>query len=110
MRNKIKNTLVSVKDQVNNKKMWVSGIVLSILSTPIYASASDGSAEWNTIMNYVLTWIPRIGGVVMFIGAIEFALAFKTEDAEGKTKGMRTVVAGAMVIGIAVSLRAIITI
>lgn len=74
----------------------------------VYAEG-DGTSDWNTVMKYISTWMPRLGGVVMFIGAIEFALAFKSEDAEGKTKGMRTIIAGAMVTGITAALGGLLT-
>ena len=80
-------------------------IMLTATAAPYLVHAEgEGTNEWNQVMDYISKWMPRLGGVVIFIGAIEFALAFKSEDAEGKTKGMRTIIAGAMVTGITAAL------
>ena len=66
-------------------------------------AAPDGGADamWATIVDIVTKWIFRLGGVVVFIGLIMFALGWKSEDAEQKTRGMQTVIAGVMVAAIA---------
>lgn len=94
---------------------WLYAMLFVNVLMPVNAFATTytdtkSKNAWNTVMNFVLTWVPRIGAVVVFIGAIEFAFAFKSEDAEGKTKGLRAVVAGAMVIAIPVALKALIVI
>ncbi len=61
-----------------------------------YVEANTKTA-WNKLVDLIIEWIPRIGVVVIVIGAIEFGFAFKSEDAEGKTKALRTVAAGAIV-------------
>ncbi len=43
----------------------------------------------------------KIGGVVAMIGGIMFALGWQREDAEGKSRGLMTVMAGFMLIAIA---------
>ena len=66
-------------------------------------AAPDGGADamWDTIIDIVTKWVFRLGGVVVFIGLIMFALGWKSEDAEQKTRGMQTVIAGVMVAAIA---------
>ena len=61
-----------------------------------YVETSTKTA-WNKLVELIMEWVPRIGVVVIVIGAIEFGFAFKSEDAEGKTKALRTVAAGAIV-------------
>lgn len=68
--------------------------------SPIPATAED---KWNAVIGFLVPWIARLGGVVVLIGAMEFGLAFKNDDAEGKTKGMRAVIAGLIVIAVGVS-------
>lgn len=72
------------------------------LPSLVYA-AGDAESKWNEVINFILPWIDRLGGVVILIGAVEFGLAFKNDDAEGKTKGLRTVIAGCIVLGVGVS-------
>lgn len=61
---------------------------------------SNTKTAWNSVMDLIMDWVPRIGVVVIVIGAIEFGFAFKSEDAEGKTKALRTIAAGAIVGGV----------
>lgn len=81
-----------------------------------FATTPSGNVEtqtkdaWNTVMDLITEWIPRIGVVVIFIGAVEFAFAFKSEDAEGKTKALRTIAAGAIVGGVCLALGAMLKI
>lgn len=86
---------------VRNKR-WKAAILLYAILSPInVAYAAD--AKWNEVISFILPWINRLGGVVILIGAIEFGIAFKTDEAEGKTKGMRTVIAGCIVLAVGLS-------
>lgn len=70
--------------------------------TPI-PCVGAAEAKWNAVIDFLVPWVQRLGGAVIFIGAIEFGIAFKTDDAEAKTRGMRTVVAGCIVIAVGLS-------
>lgn len=85
--------------------MWQCNIALAGPTPSPSASPSPASAEdkWDAVIGFLIPWISRLGGVVVLIGAMEFGLAFKNDDAEGKTKGMRTVIAGLIVIAVGVS-------
>lgn len=69
-------------------------------TTTTTTSADD---KWNTVIDFILPWITRLGGVVILIGAIEFGLGFKDNDADSKTKGMRTIIAGCIVTAVGLS-------
>lgn len=56
---------------------------------------------WNTISSLIQTWVTRLGGVVMFVGGVMFGLGWKNDDADGKTRGINTIIAGAIVIAVA---------
>lgn len=116
-----KKGVVSLLERVQGKAKeiftWLYAVMFVNVLMPINAYATEptytdtnSKNAWNTVMNFILTWVPRIGLVVLFVGAIEFALAFKSEDAEGKTKGLRTIIAGAMVVAIPVALKSLIVI
>lgn len=66
-------------------------------------SGTNADAKWDAVIGFILPWITRLGGVVILIGAIEFGLAFKSDDAEGKTRGMRTIIAGCIVTAVGAS-------
>lgn len=88
---------------------YVALAMADLFSIRTFASeetgGSGGAAEskWDAVIGFILPWITRLGGVVILIGAIEFGLAFKSDDAEGKTKGMRTIIAGCIVTAVGAS-------
>lgn len=84
------------------KKKWQTAMMLYGVLAPINV-AYGADAKWNAMISFILPWIQRLGGVVLLIGAVEFGLAFKNDDAEGKTKGMRTAIAGCIVIAVGLS-------
>jgi len=67
------------------------------------ASTGDAEARWNAVIGFLMPWIGRLGGVVMLLGGIMFALGFKNDDADGKTRGLQTLIAGAIVIAVGAS-------
>ncbi|MDE6017057.1 MAG: hypothetical protein K2H41_15435 [Acetatifactor sp.] len=70
---------------------------------PAAPSSTSAEDKWDTIIGFITPWIQRLGGVVILIGAIEFGLAWKNDDAEQKTKGMRTIIAGCIVWAVGLS-------
>lgn len=102
---KINNKIRGLKENIKGMtlKNKISAILLSyaIFAPMNLTYAAD--AKWNAMINFILPWISRLGGVVLLIGAVEFGLAFKSDDAEGKTKGMRTAIAGCIVIAVGLS-------
>lgn len=66
-------------------------------------STSDASVDkWNKIINLIVPWIGRLGGVVALVGAVLWGLGFKSEDAEQQTRGLRTIISGMIVIAVGV--------
>ena len=82
-----------------------AAITICMMATMMVGSAvfADGGAEemWTTMTALISKWVLRLGGVVVFVGAIMFALGWKSDDADQKTRGVQTMVAGAMVAAIA---------
>ena len=68
----------------------------------VYADP-DADSLWKTVADLLKTWVTRLGGTVMFVGGIMFGLGWKNDDADGKTRGINTVIAGAIVCAVAVS-------
>lgn len=56
---------------------------------------------WVTLTDLIAKWVTRLGGVVIFVGGIMFALGWKSDDADQKSRGIQTMIAGAMVAAIA---------
>lgn len=79
-------------------------IVMMLTNVAFAADTNKGVTEFNNIIKFIATWIGRLGFVVAFIGAVQMGFAFKNDDADGKTKGLRTIVSGFIVYGITFSL------
>lgn len=111
-------TTTEVQQETAEKANWMlrcgdfilrnTGNIFAVMMTAmmigrVALAAPDGGAEsmWTTLTDLITTWVFRLGGVVVFVGGIMFALGWKSEDAEQKTRGIQTVVAGAMVAAIA---------
>lgn len=83
-----------------NKHLLKIACVMMITVTMLgMAFAAD--ALWNTISGLIQTWVTRLGGVVMFVGGIMFGLGWKSDDAEQKSRGVSTIIAGAIVVAVA---------
>ena len=89
------------------KKVLAVIAVMAVMFTLFTVTASaagenpgaGGGAEatYKTVINFFITWLTRIGMLVALVGAIMFALAIKSNDAEQKQAGMLTMVAGFVV-------------
>ena len=99
------NKLISVVKENYKKVVSTSSIVLMsfILSaSPVYAIESNTSSI-DTFIQFVCDWLIKIGGVVILVGAVMFALSWQRDDAEGKSRALMTVMAGGMVVGVGLS-------
>lgn len=67
----------------------------------VFASGSTADTLWTKISDLMKTWVTRLGGVVMFVGGVMFGLGWKNNDAEQKSQGISTIVAGAIVVAVA---------
>jgi hypothetical protein len=75
-----------------------------LMGTTVFAAGGNPSnvdTLWQTIASLVETWVTRLGGVVMLVGGVMFGLGWKSDDAEQKSRGVSTMIAGAIVIAIA---------
>lgn len=64
----------------------------------------DADAAFVSVIDFFAKWIGRVGLVIAFVGAIQFALGIKSEDAEGKSRGLMVLVAGFIVFAVTKSL------
>ena len=79
------------------------GITLNVAGVAEAAGGGGVNADtlWTTISDLIKTWVTRLGGVVMFVGGIIFGLGWKSDDSEQKSRGISTIIAGAIVIAVA---------
>lgn len=111
MKNTITKTITKVKEKQNkttlvgtflNKHIAVITCMLCMgIMVMSVASASSADSLWTTISELIKTWVTRLGGVIMFVGGIMFGLGWKSDDAEQKSRGISTIISGAIVIAVA---------
>lgn len=63
------------------------------------SGSGSGTADkaYSNVMNFIITWIRRLGAAVALFGGIMLALGFKDNDADSKEKGIKTMIAGFVV-------------
>ena len=71
-----------------------------MIGTSVFAAAG-ADVLWTKLTTLIEKWVTRLGGVVMLIGGIMFGLGWKSDDAEQKSRGISTIIAGAIVIAVA---------
>ncbi|WP_433946997.1 hypothetical protein [Paenibacillus sp. SN-8-1] len=105
MKNTLKTKLSNLFTSEKMVKSACLALVLLFSATSVYAApASAGMDKFDSIIGVIATWLGRIGLVVAFFGAVQLALGFKQDDADGKVRGMKTLAAGFLVFGITQSL------
>lgn len=72
-----------------------------LLTSRVYADSNTGSID--SFINFACDWLTKIGGVIALVGGVMFALGWQREDAEGKSRGLMTLMAGFMLVAIAQS-------
>ena len=79
-------------------------LVLGFISgtNSVYAVGSNTSSI-DGFITFICDWLLKIGGVVALVGGVMFALGWQRDDAEGKSRGLMTMMAGFMVIAISQS-------
>lgn len=98
------NILLKLKKAVKKTVSSLNVIVCSlILSTSSVYAAGSNTSSIDGFISFVCDWLLKIGGVVALIGAVMFALGWQRDDAEGKSRGLMTMMAGFMVIAISQS-------
>ena len=85
----------------NRLKFACAMMFAVLLCGSAFAAGSGADALWNTISGLIQTWVTRLGGVVMFVGGVMFGLGWKSDDAEQKSRGISTIIAGAIVVAVA---------
>lgn len=124
MENKIKPAVQTAKNPVksffsalNAKRRKISLSLTMMLTTMMLTAASafaddtsggGGSGEAEAMFDKTIVffadWIGRVGLVVAFVGAVMFGFSVKSDDPEGKQRGLTTMVAGFIVFAVTKSL------
>lgn len=80
--------------------IMAASMAASLMGITCFA-ATEGVETFNTVVEFIVDWVVRIGLVVGFIGAVQFALGFKDDSADGKTRGLMCLASGFIVFAVA---------
>lgn len=77
-----------------------------VLTTTVYAASvtPDADQVWRNIVNFFATWIGRLGLLIAFIGAVQWALGRRNDDADAQSRGINFFASGVITIAITQSL------
>lgn len=119
---KIEITTAVREDFTSNKKLSIeqreaktmrsvrritTGVMVAMMATSIMgitcfaADGTEGVDTFNTVVEFIVDWVARIGLVIGFIGAVQFAMGFKDDSADGKTRGLMCLASGFIVFAVA---------
>ena len=79
-------------------------MAMSVMSATAFAAdggGGEGVETFNTVVEFIVDWVARIGLVVGFIGAVQFSLGIKDDSADGKTRGLMCLASGFIVFAVA---------
>lgn len=97
-----KITKLSKKLKEKISVMWATVVGTFIIAeSRVLADSNTGSID--SFINFACDWLTKIGGVIALVGGVMFALGWQREDAEGKSRGLMTLMAGFMLVAIAQS-------
>lgn len=92
------------KNKIKNKLTILGGTIMStFILTTSQVYATSGTESIDAFIDFACNWLTKIGGVVALVGGVMFALGWQREDAEGKSRGLMTLMAGFMLVAIAQS-------
>lgn len=97
---KIKNLFRKLREKVAVIGTTAMGTLI-FAETRVFAASNTESID--SFINFACDWLTKIGGVIALVGGVMFALGWQREDAEGKSRGLMTLMAGFMLVAIAQS-------
>lgn len=102
--------LTAMKNNMSKKtreKVAKAGLIVNttammmVLNMTNVLAVNSNTDSIDQFIDFVCDWLMKIGGVVGLVGGVLFALGWQRDDAEGKSRGLMTLMAGFMLIAIA---------
>ena len=84
--------------------VMAASMAMSVMGVTCLAEdggGGEGVETFNTVVEFIVDWVARIGLVIGFIGAVQFAMGFKDDSADGKTRGLMCLASGFIVFAVA---------
>ncbi|SFD33511.1 hypothetical protein [Ruminococcus albus] len=106
-----RNNMLTTEQRDRKRERAMRRITMGFMAVMMMTSAfgitafaegeGDGVETFNTVVQFIVDWVARIGLVIGFIGAVQFALGFKDDSADGKTRGLMCLASGFIVYAVA---------
>lgn len=95
--------MMSVISFLRKNQIAIMLFAVAIVFFPrmIMADTTDAETMWTNVTDLIAKWVLRLGGVIFFVGGVMFGLGWKSDDAEQKSRGISTMIAGAIVMALA---------
>ena len=79
--------------------VMAASMAMSVMGVTCFAEdgGGEGVETFNTVVEFIVDWVARIGLVIGFIGAVQFAMGFKDDSADGKTRVLMCLASGFIV-------------
>jgi len=84
----------------NRGRIMASFIATMFTAVPTLAANMDSGDAFKGVMGFVADWTAWLGLAIAFFGVIQLAFGFRSDDAEGKNKGLRSMIAGFVVMAV----------
>lgn len=97
---KTKKLFKKLKEKLSVVSTTAIGTLI-IAESKVFAASNTESID--AFISFACDWLTKIGGVIALVGGVMFALGWQREDAEGKSRGLMTLMAGFMLVAIAQS-------
>lgn len=85
-----------------NKKIAIKSAValatMTMFATNVYALPGDGGAMTDQLITEILVWVQRIGAVMTVCSVVSFGFAWKSDDAEAKSRSIQFFIASAIIL------------
>lgn len=96
-----KKLSVKFYEFVSRNIATIAVVALCVTMIGMTVCGAEADTLWSTLTTVIEKWVKRLGGVIMFVGGIMFGLGWKRDDADGKSTGISTIIAGAIVFAVA---------
>lgn len=101
MEKKILATTSRPRQRLKKAVICICLTIMNLMFTAPLCFAANPDEVFNNTIDFIAGWINKFGFAIAFVGAVMFAMGFRNDDAEGKTRGLRTLISGFIVAAVA---------
>ena len=98
---KIFHKLRDIKSRI---KFYITLAVIWIAETPLIVHA-DLNGTWNGLIEAIFPFFFKFGTLLLVFGGIEFAIAQQSEDTLQKTRALRFMIMGAVMLAVITTMK-----